>query len=258
MIWIIINFVFKIFGKIYFSREKKNWSKALEDSKSYQDNIIIDKVIKTYRNIKNLNLEFYERDGLLFEKKIDETNLLNFLNDHIDASKSLEVLDFGGSLGSRYFSNYNFLNKNNISWNIVEQKKFVDYGKKNLQKKNLQFYYSVDDCLKVKKIDCVVFSGSLQYLEKYFELLQYIKKYKIKSILFDFLPLSNFKNHRIFIQNIPKKIYKSSYPIRIFSKENFIKDLKDLEFQISLMAKEKTVFYGFNYHTVVIKDKLSD
>ena len=58
MIWIIINFVFKIFGKIYFSREKKNWSKALEDSKSYQDNIIIDKVIKTYRNIKNLNLEF--------------------------------------------------------------------------------------------------------------------------------------------------------------------------------------------------------
>ena len=221
MIWSSINFIFKIFGKIYFSNEKKNWSKALNSSKSYEDNIIAEKVIKTYEKIKYPNFEFYERDGILFEKKINESNLLKFLNEHFNKTKSLEVLDFGGSLGSRYFSNYNFINNNSIYWNIVEQKKFVDYGKKNIQRKNLQFFYSLEECLKIKKIDCVIFSGSLQYLENYYEILKYIKSNKIKSIFVDFLPLSDFKNHKIFIQNIPKKIYNSSYPIRIFSKKKF-------------------------------------
>ena len=46
MIWSSRNFIFKIFGKIYFSNEKKNWSKALNSSKSYEDNIIAEKKLK--------------------------------------------------------------------------------------------------------------------------------------------------------------------------------------------------------------------
>ena len=101
----------------------------------------------------------------------------------------------------------------------------------------------------------MIFSGSLQYLEKYDEILKYIKKNKIKSIFLDFLPLSNFKNHKIFIQNIPKKIYKSSYPIRIFSKNRFINEIKNLEFDVELKDRKKAVFYGFDYYSFIIKGK---
>ena len=52
--------------------------------------------------------------------------------------------------------------------------------KKNIQRKNLQFFYSLEECLKIKKIDCVIFSGSLQYLENYYEILKYIKSNKNK------------------------------------------------------------------------------
>lgn len=258
MIWRLINFIFKIFDKIYFSAEKKNWSRALENSESYEDKTIVKKIIKTYEQIENYNFEFYERDGILFKQKFDETVLLNFLTENIKPGKFLEVLDFGGSLGSRYFSNYNFINKNNIIWNVVEQNKFVEYGKKKLQKKNLQFYFSIDECLKTKNIDSVIFSGSLQYLEKYYEILKHIKKNNIKSVFIDFLPVSNFKNHKIFVQNIPKKIYKSSYPIRIFSKNKFINEIKNLEFDFELKDHRKTVFYGFDYYSFIIKNKSFD
>ena len=67
----------------------------MNSSKSYEDNIIAEKVIKTYEKIKYPNFEFYERDGILFEKKINESNLLKFLNEHFNKTKSLEVLDFG-------------------------------------------------------------------------------------------------------------------------------------------------------------------
>ena len=72
MIWRLINFIFKIFDKIYFSAEKKNWSIALKNSKSYEDNAIVEKIIKTYEQIENYNFEFYERDGILFKQKFDE------------------------------------------------------------------------------------------------------------------------------------------------------------------------------------------
>ncbi len=258
MIWRLVNFIFKIFGKIYFSPEKKNWSIALENSKSYEDNIIAEKIIKTYEQIENYNIEFYERDGILFKQKFDEVVLLNFLNENIKPGKFVEVLDFGGSLGSRFFSNYNYINKNNIIWNVVEQNKFVEYGKNKLQKKNLRFYYSIDECLKTKNIDCVIFSGSLQYLEKYDETLKYINKSKISSVFIDFLTVSNFKNHKIFVQNIPKKIYKSSYPIRIFSKNKFINEIKNLEFDVELKDRKRTVFYGFDYYSFILKNKLID
>lgn len=258
MIWRLINFIFKIFDKIYFSAEKKNWSIALKNSKSYEDNAIVEKIIKTYEQIENYNFEFYERDGILFKQKFDEIFLLNFLTENIKPGKFLEVLDFGGSLGSRFFSNYNFINKNNIIWNIVEQNKFVEFGKKKLNKNNLQFYCSIDECSKAKNIDCVIFSNSLQYLEKYDETLKYIKKNKIKSVFIDFLPVSNLKNHKIFVQNIPKKIYKSSYPIRIFSKDKFINEIKNLEFDIELKDRKKAVFYGFDYYLFIIKNKSFD
>ena len=69
---------------------------------------------------------------------------------------------------------------------------------------------------KIKKIDCVIFSGSLQYLENYFEILNELKQHNIRLIFLDYLPLSKYKEHKIFVQNIPKKIVYSSYPIHVF------------------------------------------
>ncbi len=254
MIWKIVNLIFKICNKIYFSEQKKSWELALAASNSYQDNSIFRKVIQCYEGIDNKEREFYERDGLLLEKKPDETDFISFLQHNIPINnKTFQILDYGGSLGSRYFSNYNFINNNNIEWNILEQTAFVEYGKKNLQKKNLFFFDNLEDCFKDKKIDCVIFSGSLQYLENYLKILNEIKFQKINLLYLDYLPFSNYNENKIFVQNIPKKIVYSSYPIHIFSKKIFIKYLKKNNFKIVQLKNKPTVFYGFNYHSLILK-----
>ena len=44
MIWKIVNLIFKLNNKIYFSDEKKSWRSAINSSQSYQDKIIFDKI----------------------------------------------------------------------------------------------------------------------------------------------------------------------------------------------------------------------
>ena len=253
MIWTLVNYIFKFYGKIYFSNQKKNWKDALDNSKSYEDSMIAEKIIQTYEKINNKNFEFYERDGVIFNQKPDESDLINFLLKHLETNRSLEILDLGGSLGSRFFSNYNFISENKINWNIIEQQKLVDYGNKVLRKSNLSFFNDLKECLESKKIDCVIFSDSLQYLDSYYELLECIKNKKIRSIFIDFLPITNSDLHKIFVQNIPKKIYYSSYPIRIFSKKTFIDEIQNLGFQVLELKSKPTIFYGFKYHRIILE-----
>ena len=254
MIWKIANLIFKLSNKIYFSDEKKNWRSAINSSQSYQDKIIFDKVIKCFEKIKNKKTEFYERDGWIFNKKPDESDLIEFLKKNISEKKgTFQVLDYGGSLGSRYFSNYKFIKNNNIYWNIVEQNRFVEYGKRNLQTDSLKFFSSLSKCLNYKKMNCVIFSGSLQYLENYYQILNEMKKKNIAYIFIDNLPLSKYNQNKIFVQNIYKKIYNSSYPIHIFSKKTFINEVKKLNFKVSKVKMKPTVFYGFNYYSLVLE-----
>ena len=63
----------------------------------------------------------------------------------------LSVLDFGGSLGSTYYQNKKFLDSlDDVSWNIVEQKHFVDAGKEDFEDERLRFSYDIESCV-VKK-----------------------------------------------------------------------------------------------------------
>ena len=255
MIWQLINLFFRFSGRIYFSNEQKSWTTALRSSKSYNDKNIFDKIINLYDLIKHKDKEFYERDSLIFHQKPDETELINFLKQAIkNIKKPLEILDYGGSLGSRYYSNYNFIVNKSINWNVIEQRDFVQYGKKKLQNKRLNFYYNLNDCFTDKKINFALFSNSLQYLENYTQILKEIKDQNIKYFFFDYLPLSHFKSHKTYIQNISKRVYESSYPIHIFSKDVFIKDIKNLNFKICKIKKMSTVFYGFNYYSLALEN----
>ena len=54
-----------------------------------------------------------------------------------------------------------------ITFSVIEQKKFVDEGKKNFQNEELNFFYNIDDYLNLHNPDIVLASSSLQYLKNY-------------------------------------------------------------------------------------------
>ena len=69
----------------------------------------------------------------------------------------VNILDFGGSLGSSYFQNRKLLEGIPVEWNVVEQANFVDYGRREVPEIN--FHYKISDC-KDKNINCHIY---LQY-----------------------------------------------------------------------------------------------
>jgi len=49
---------------------------------------------------------------------------------------------------------------------FIEQPIFVDEGRKNFEDANLHFYYSLNEVLPKDKPQLLMFSSSLQYMEK--------------------------------------------------------------------------------------------
>ena len=86
-------------------------------------------------------------------------------------------------------------------------------------------------------------SGSLQYIENYEEMVSKLRKVHSDYIIVDRIMISD--KQRICKQNVPKEIYQSSYPVRIFSgeemKELFGADYEVIENDISSVP-EKTYF----------------
>lgn len=69
----------------------------------------------------------------------------------------LNLINFGGSLGSSYFQNRKFLlHLKELKWNIVEQKKMVECGKKYFENEHLNFYYNLVDCTKEQNPDLIL------------------------------------------------------------------------------------------------------
>src|SRR3990167_5203275 len=99
----------------------KTWQEALNNSIGYDSTAILEKVKNSLIKVKN-GEAVYERDSVLFNKiEYSWPVLAGLLWAASQSGNKLTVLDFGGSLGSSYFQNRNFLEHVNLKWYIVEQ-----------------------------------------------------------------------------------------------------------------------------------------
>jgi len=205
----------------------KTWKESEKKASGYDADNILEKVKDALLKVKN-GEAVYERDSVIFEEIEYSYPLLSslmFIATQNDGC--INVLDFGGSLGSTYFQNLKFLDKlRNVKWNIVEQSNFVECGKKYFEDNRLKFYYSIEDCLKENKVDVVLFGSVLQYLEKPYEILDKISGLEIRYILIDRTPFIDKNRDRITVQKVPKNIYKASYPCWYFSKDKFEREIQ--------------------------------
>lgn len=212
-----------IFSKYGFSGNYQKWTDAQNDCSGYDDEAIIKKVKKASLKVKNGEAVF-ERDGLLYDKiQYSYPLLASLLWTTSKNNNELNIVDFGGSLGSNYFQNKKMLAHANVKWNIVEQEKFVHYGKEKFTDETLKFFYNIDECFENNKPNSIMFSGSIQYIEKPFDVLQKVVDHKFEYIIFDRVSFSDIANDVIVMQNIPPHIYKASYPCWLFDEEKFIK-----------------------------------
>jgi putative methyltransferase (TIGR04325 family) len=217
-----INFILYI--NIKFTGSFSNWKLAKKKSYGYNHHVIINKKKESF--IKVLKGEAkYERDTFLFYKDNPDKELISIISK---IKGKINICDFGGSFASTYFQNIKFLNSGRITWNVIEQKKIVKIAKKLVKIKGLKFYDNINKVYK-KRIDLIIFSSVLQYLEFPFKLLDTVVKKNIKNILVLRTPFHDGSDI-IKIQEVPNYIYNSSYPVRIFSKKRFLEYMKKNNF----------------------------
>ena len=164
----------------------------------------------------------YERDSITYDTIQYSWPVLSFLLYIINNENRLNVIDYGGSLGTSYFQNLKFLNQvDNFRWNIIEQEAFVKIGKEYFSNENLFFYPSIDECLQSTTPSILLFSSSLQYLERPFHILdKIIEKSKVRYMIFDLIGiLNNGYQDRLTVQKVSPKIYDASYPCWFFNEQ---------------------------------------
>ena len=213
----------------------KTWQEAEAVSTGYDAENIIEKVASSLRKVKN-GEAVYERDSIVFDKIEYSWELLSLIMwAAAQNGGTLNLIDFGGSLGSTYFQNKKFLDKlNHVSWDIVEQEAYVKVGIESFQNEILRFYNSISDCCaaSTKKHDVILFSSVLQYLENPFEILKETFGFDIKYIIVDRTGFTLNNKQRITVQKVPSKIYDATYPCRFFSEKEFLSFFEENNYEL--------------------------
>jgi len=216
-----------------FKKRKKNqygwfgdylsWAQVSAESAGYNSDVILERTKDALLKVKN-GEAVYERDSVIFDKKEYPHALMAFLQFSSSLKRGpLNILDFGGSLGSTYYQLKEFLTPEICSgWNVVEQQHYVDCGKANFEDEVLKFYPGMVECWSAQKIDLVILSGSVQYLENPHAFLQELASFNFDFILFDRTAFNNRNSDRLTLQIVPPEIYPASYPSWFFHQELFL------------------------------------
>lgn len=242
----------KITGFFYgWHGNYKSWTEAKKHSLGYDSDYILNKVKDALLKVKN-GEAVSERDSVIFDKIEYSFPVLSaILWIAIQNRGNLNIIDFGGSLGSSYFQNKKFLNSlSKVNWNIVEQNKFVECGQKYFQNEQLKFFETIDECIHSQQPYAILLSSVLPYIEKPYELLDSILKQNFRYIIFDRTPFVPSKEERLTIQKVHPAIYHGSYPCWFFNEEKFLEKFKEryeliTDFYSSDRANIKSVFKGF-------------
>lgn len=248
---IAVSFAQKILKKKHSAFVSySSWEQAERASEGYDADNVIEKVRKSAKLVFD-GKAVYERDSVVFDEIEYSYPLLAALLFAAADLNSLRVIDFGGALGTTFQQNRRFLTrlKNACEWRVVEQKKFVEIGKREFTNENISFYDTIEEAKK-DGVDVVLFCGSICYVPNPYSFLEKAKGTKAPYIIFDRTPITKDDRDTFAVQNVPPSIYKASYPIRNFSYDNFVKCLDD-EYELvekwgcALQADPHTTAMGF-------------
>ena len=208
--------------QIYFEETYLSWEDASTKCSGYDAENILAKVLDATLRVKQ-GEAVYERDSVLFEKiEYCWLVLAGLMWAAARNGGHLNVLDFGGSLGSSYFQNLRFLRDlADVRWNVVEQKHYVSAGRKYIQDNQLRFYDDIDSCLSENRPNVVLLSSVLQYLKSPDQIIHQLSQVGASILIIDRTPFSNLDYDTLAVQNISASIYEASYPMWIFSEKRF-------------------------------------
>lgn len=205
-------------GGIRFEGDFTTWAEANSHCTGYDAEEILAKVLASTLKVKHGEAAA-ERDSVLFDEiEYAWPVLAGLMWAAARSGGRLNVLDFGGALGSSYFQNRKFLQSlPDVRWNVVEQPHYVDAGRKHIQDEQLRFYKTIVECLSENQPNVILLSSVLQYLPDPGSILLDLKGAGSDVIIFDRTIINRSSFDRIYVQHVPPEIYSANYPCRSLS-----------------------------------------
>lgn len=222
----------------WFTGNYRDYEEARRNCTGYDAPLILEKVKEALLKVKRGEAT-YERDSVLFDKIEYSLPLLSALLYVASSSGNrLNILDFGGSLGSTYFQNQKFFDHMlSVNWNIVEQPHFIACGREYFESPELQFFDTIKDCISKQQPNAILLSSVLPYLPRPYALLNEILNEAFEFIIFDRTPFFEADiPDRLTIEHVPDYIYQAEYPAWFFNWRKFD----------SLLTEKYTLFERFN------------
>jgi len=226
---IVLRTVAQILGSgTRFEGNYSSWEEAATQCGGYAAENILTKVLDATLKVKQGDAAF-ERDSVAFHDiEYNWPVLAAFLWAASRNAGFLNVLDFGGALGSSYFQNRRFLETlRKVSWNVIEQPHYVRAGKEHIQDERLRFYLTIDSYMTENQPNVILLSSVLQYLPNPFNVLDKLAKCGASCLIIDRTPYSSQAEDCLVIQHVPSNIYRASYPMWIFSWDRFVQHITD-------------------------------
>lgn len=212
---------------ITWSGNYVSWQDAVNASSGYDSKEVLHRVeeatVKVIRGLAQC-----ERDSVTFDTIQYSWPLLSgLLWVALQSNGLLNLIDFGGSLGSTFLQNRKFLNTlPRLSWNIVEQGHFVKAGKRLFKEGAVKFFGDMETCLKQENPNTILFSSVLQYLEDPYATLEKVNTLGFEFVLIDRTPFIARGPERLTVQRVPSSIYPASYPCWFFDRRKFYNALE--------------------------------
>lgn len=203
-----------------------SWKDAQAASSGYDKDVIIEKVKQATQQVINGEAVF-ERDSMLFYEEDFSWPLINgFMYVAAQKEGKLNVLDFGGSLGSARLQYRKFFEPLSVKWGVVEQEKFVAAGKILFPDGPVAFYADVDTCLLHQQPDLLLLGSVLQYMEYPYTFLEDLLQKNFEFLIIDKTPLLLEAPDRLTVQKVPPYIYDASYPAWLLNKTKVFEQVK--------------------------------
>ncbi len=212
---------------IEFVGNYTSFAEAEPHCMGYASANILEKNKDSLLQVKN-GTAVHERDTVLFDHIEYSWPLLSSLL-YVAARNmgSLNVLDFGGSLGSTYYQNRRFFKDLAVTWNIVEQENHVACGQEYFADDELKFYYTIDECVQEKRVNVVLLSSVIQYIAEPYAVIENILEHDIDFIIFDRTGVTESAQEVVLVQNVPAWIYACSYPVWALSEQKLLAAFRD-------------------------------
>jgi putative methyltransferase (TIGR04325 family) len=208
----------------------KNWHEAKKNAIGYDHPSILNNALKATLSVQS-GLYPYERDSVVFDEVQYSHHILIGLMIMLSKTNTLNIIDFGGALGSSYFQNIHLLKMfTHCTWSVIEQENYVEAGKKHIHQEFLHFYHTIESCVNDQnKPNIVLLSSVLQYLDQSYTILDTLLHLKPDVIVIGNTPILNSDtDDMFFVQNVPTRIYDASYPVCFFNYTKLITKIKEL------------------------------